>query len=178
MKMIRSSNCSGWIVFFVIALLDHTKQQQCCVPWEIFPLELDFSVNTIQFTMFMGLRQQLNFSFQASIDCGYSSILTRQSTESETTYPLAFDSLTALSFNKAVLINVFVLQSIVDIQNIYNHCDPEYFFVKYRTSVSSFRSPCSWLYENVLGNLVQDVSLFSLLRTQKHPLDHRVDVDL
>ena len=37
------------------------------------------------------------------IDCGYSWVLQRQSTESEKTYTFAVDSLTALSFNKVVL---------------------------------------------------------------------------
>ena len=60
-----------------------------------FPLEHDkFSVNTILFTIFVGLLEPHNFTFQASVGGGYSWILPRQRTESEKTCTSAFDNLT------------------------------------------------------------------------------------
>ena len=60
-----------------------------------FPLEHDkISVNTILFTIFVGLLEPHNFTFQASVGGGYSWILPRQRTESEKTCSSAFDNLT------------------------------------------------------------------------------------
>ena len=95
---------------------------------EIVPLEHDwFSILSTHFTIFRRLREPLNSVLSGLhwFDCGWSWILLRHCTESEKTYSLAVESLTAVSFTIPGIVDIPYTSwrwSLINFCEISNNC--------------------------------------------------------
>ena len=142
-KMIRSLNCSDWLLFSAIVFWISRRSPNIVVcPGTTFHSNssTEFSVDSVQFTIFTRLHESFYCSFP-----GFYRI--KMFMNSAKTKP-------------RIRVNVHLcfrqLDRIVDIPNISSF----WFrinFCELSNTVLTFSKSYSWLYSDSLGNLVQDV---------------------